>query len=100
MPTPPLVELVYFPGCPHIEAARAALRTALERSALAPALQEWDQTSLAAPAHVLGLGSPTILVNGRDVTGPSALTAGRACRADGIPTAEIILAALAAAGAG
>jgi hypothetical protein len=99
MPTPPLVELVYFPGCPHVEVARAALRVALERSGLAPVWQEWDQTTQAAPAHVHWLGSPTVLVDGRDVTGPRAPTAGRACRADGIPTSELILAALAAAGA-
>jgi mercuric ion transport protein len=99
MPTPPLVELVYFPGCPHVEAARTALRGALERSGLAPVWQEWDQTTRAAPARVQGLGSPTILINQRDVTGPSAPTAGRACRADGIPRSEVILAVLAAAGA-
>jgi hypothetical protein len=100
MRTPPLVELVYFPGCPHVEAARTALWAALEQSGLAPVWQEWDQTTQAAPARVHELGSPTILVNGRDVTGPSVPTAGRACRADGIPTSEAILAALAAAGVG
>jgi hypothetical protein len=91
------VELVYFAGCPHVEPARAALRRAFERAGLAPAWQEWDQTAPDAPARVQGLGSPTILVAGRDVIGVSGRTSGQACRADGIPAPEIIAAALAAA---
>ena len=30
----PLIELVYFTGCPHVDAARAALRTALNAAGL------------------------------------------------------------------
>jgi hypothetical protein len=92
-----LIELVYFGGCPHIEAARTALRGALGQAGLAPVWQEWDQAMPGAPAHVHGLGSPTILVAGRDVTGAEAGTMGRACRADGIPAPEVIVAALRAA---
>jgi hypothetical protein len=92
-----LIELVYFAGCPQVEAARVALRDALRRAGLAQVWQEWDQTRPDAPAHVHGLGSPTILVAGRDVTGVGASNSGRACRADGIPAADIIIAALAAA---
>ncbi|MDV3294515.1 MAG: hypothetical protein LOY01_01665 [Brachybacterium paraconglomeratum] len=99
MPTTPrahaTVELVYFAGCPHVEPARAALRRAFEHAGLAPAWQEWDQTAPNAPAHVQGLGSPTILVAGRDVTGVTDRNSGRACRADGIPAPEVIAAALA-----
>jgi mercuric ion transport protein len=91
----PLVELIYFAGCPHVEPARAALRIALERAGRAPVWQEWDQTAPEAPAHAHGLGSPTILVDGRDVTGASTPTTGRACRADGVPDPEVIIAALA-----
>jgi hypothetical protein len=94
---PSLVELVYFAGCPHVEAARAALRVALGRAGLAPVWQEWDQAMPGAPAHVHGLSSPTILVAGRDVTGAEAGAIGRACRADGIPAPEVIVAALRAA---
>jgi hypothetical protein len=99
MRTTPLVELIYFSGCPHVEAARTALRAALEQVGQTPVWQEWDQTRPGAPAHVHGLGSPTILVERRDVTGASIPTTGRACRADGIPTPAVIAAALAAAGA-
>jgi len=98
MRTPPLIELVYFAGCPHVEAARSALRAALDRAGLAPVWQEWDQARPDAPARVHGLGSPTILVAGRDVSGADAPSTGRACRADGIPAPEVIIAALAASG--
>jgi hypothetical protein len=97
MRTTPLVELVYLAGCPHVEAARTALRAALGRAGLAPVWREWDQTTPGAPAHVHGLGSPTILVEGRDVTGTGAPATGHACRADGVPAPEVIVAALAAA---
>lgn len=93
----PTVELVYFAGCPHVDAARVALRRALTGAGLAPAWQEWDQGSPDAPARVQGLGSPTILVAGRDVTGIGVTSGGLACRADTGPTTETIAAALALA---
>lgn len=95
MPAPP-VELVYFSGCPHVNGARVALRRALEKARLPARWQEWDQALPETPAHLQGYGSPTVLVGGRDVTGTALLNAGRACRADGIPSSEVITAALAA----
>jgi mercuric ion transport protein len=90
------IELVYFTGCPHVDAARAALQAALETAGLPARWREWDQTLPETPAHLQGYGSPTVLVGGRDVTGKALLNAGRACRADGIPSSEAIAAALAA----
>lgn len=99
MATIPPVELVYFADCPHVGAARAALRSGFDHAGLPPAWQEWDQADSEAPEHVQGLGSPTILVAGRDVTGRTSRNNGPACRADGIPAPEVIAAAL-ASGAG
>jgi hypothetical protein len=95
MGTPP-VELVYFTGCPHVDAARAALRVAFETARLPARWREWDQALPETPAHLQGYGSPTVLVGGRDVMGKALLNAGLACRADGIPSPEVITAALAA----
>ncbi len=78
----PLVELICFASCPHVGLPRAALRIALERTGRAPVWQEWDQTAPEVPAHAHGLGSPTILIDGRDVTGASTRITGRACRID------------------
>ena len=90
------VELVYFAGCPHVEAARRAVRGALALEQLPLVWQEWDQHDPATPARVQRYASPTVLVSGRDVTG-AAKGEAAACRADGIPEAETIRAAVRAA---
>ena len=59
----PRVELLFFPGCPHIAAARAQLKTAFARLDLPASWTERDDAQ--------GYGSPTILVNGVDVMGAS-----------------------------
>ncbi len=92
--TKPLIELVYFSGCPHVDDARAALRSALEGVGLPAEWQEWDQDRPETPARVQGHGSPTVLVGGRDVTRAGLPNAGRACRSDGIPSSQLIAAAL------
>jgi hypothetical protein len=91
------VELIYFDGCPNAEPTRTNLREALATLGLAADWQEWEQGDPQVPAHVKQHGSPTILVNGRDVTGVDAGVGGAACRADGVPSADAIRAALEAA---
>jgi mercuric ion transport protein len=63
------VELVYEKTCPNIGAARAQLVRAFAETGLSPQWQEWEVSSPQAPAHVHGYGSPTILVDGWDVSG-------------------------------
>jgi mercuric ion transport protein len=91
----PTVELVFVAGCPHADQARAILRDALGRRGLPQRWMEWNQDDPAAPDRIRGYGSPTILVAGRDVTGAPRTAQASACRADGLPTAEVIGAALA-----
>lgn len=88
------IELVYFGGCPHVESARAALREALSRSGLPQRWEEWNQDDASAPSYIHQYASPTILVGGRDVTGQSPVSNAKACRADGVASAEVIRAAL------
>jgi hypothetical protein len=88
------IELVYFDGCPHVESAREALREALALSGLPPRWSEWNQDDPAAPEHVHRYASPTILIEGRDVTGLLPGNNGKSCRADGVASAKIIHAAL------
>ncbi|MDQ3427110.1 MAG: hypothetical protein M3477_04700 [Gemmatimonadota bacterium] len=87
------VELVYFTGCPHVEAARRTIRGALALEQLPLVWREWNQHDPAAPARVQRYGSPTVLVGGQDVTGAAKADAA-ACRADGIPAQETIRAAV------
>jgi hypothetical protein len=92
MSAPP-IELVYFTGCPHVDAARESLRAALNAAGLPARWVEWDQTREATPERVHAYGSPTVLIGGVDVTG-AAPTHGRSCRADGIPAVAVIVDAL------
>jgi len=61
------VDLVYDRDCPHIEEARATIRAALAALGSETDWREWDREDSRTPAKLRGYGSPTVLVNGRDV---------------------------------
>ena len=65
------VELVYDRTCPNVAAARAQIREALLLAGLAPSWREWDREGGDTPEALRPFGSPTILVDGRDVVGQS-----------------------------
>ena len=96
------VELITDPDCPHVEAARTQLRRALAALDLPAEWQEWDRARPDAPAHALRYGSPTVLVNGRDVAGDGTEADANCCRVypsadggvQGTPSVEAITAAL------
>lgn len=67
----PRIELVYHDGCGNVDAARRALGAALEAAGLSEGWTEWRAGSAAAPERVRGLPSPTVLVGGEDVQGPT-----------------------------
>lgn len=93
------VSLLYFEGCPHIDAAREQLRRAFAATKEEPIWLEIDVRAASAPANCRGWGSPTVLVDGRDVTGASPAD-DAACRyypnsdLAGAPPLEAIVAAL------
>ena len=98
---PTSVELIWQRDCPNVEAARTTLRQALVAADLAADWVEWEIGEHALPAHARGYGSPTILVNGREVTGQAAGDSDDCCRvyatADGyagVPSLEIVVARL------
>ena len=97
-----MVELIYSQECPNVGRARERLVQAFSAVGKTPRWQEWDRNDSASPDHARAYGSPTILVNGRDVTGidPSADGAD-ACRVyassgsfDGAPAIDSIANAL------
>jgi hypothetical protein len=63
------VDLIYEAGCPHAEEARANLSSALTRTGRAPRWHEYRIGSPDLPDYARGYGSPTVLVDGRDVAG-------------------------------
>ena len=76
----PRVELIYDKDCPNIQGARAALLQGFVEAGLQPSWTEWDRKSAESPPHVRQYGSPTILVDGRDVAGAEPADRSDACR--------------------
>ena len=88
------IDLVYFSGCPHVDAARGAVRAALRAAGLPEEWREWNQTDPETPDRLRDYGSPTVLVEGVDVTGAGPAGGGARCCAAGAPSAAAIGAAL------
>ncbi len=95
------VELIYDDDCPNAEGARELLREATESVRMKSKWIEHCRQDPDAPAHAQNYGSPTILVDGRDVA-PSENSGGNACRIyrdasgrmSGLPPVEKIVSAL------
>ncbi|MAO57260.1 MAG: hypothetical protein CMM61_16410 [Rhodospirillaceae bacterium] len=97
----PAVELVYDKTCPNIEGARKQLIAAFGAAGRPPTWSEWEVDDPGAPDHVRSYGSPTILVDGEDVSGIPLEETGSCCRiytlegdARGVPPLDQIVAAL------
>ncbi len=95
------IELIYDADCPAADEARKNLRGALLGAKLPARWTEWDRSSPATPDSMRAFGSPTILVNARDIAGAKAAGAA-SCRIyqsqpgrlAAIPPLELIAAAL------
>jgi hypothetical protein len=92
----PRIDLVFFDGCPNAAEARENIQAAVGLVGLPPEAgwSEWDLASESTPDSFREHGSPTVLVDGSDVTGPTPGADGMACRADGAPPPEVIAACL------
>ena len=90
------VQLLYFEGCPHVDATRRVLRRALEVAGVGEVVvEEIDVEAPSTPAHFRDWGSPTILIDGVDVVGER-VPSGRSCRLyrdtgqAGVPSENVI----------
>lgn len=100
---PPTVELVYDSDCPNVGPARTQLLRAYAMAGLPARWREWCRDHEHAPERVRKFGSPTILVNGKDVV--PATSDAPCCRvypqADGtvagVPPAERVASAISGA---
>lgn len=92
------VELIYDSDCPNVEQARRQLKKAFAKAGLEPRLLEWERGDANSPEYVRAYGSPTILVDGRDVAGTLPGRNARCCRIysdkngnfNGVPSLETI----------
>jgi hypothetical protein len=93
----PVIDFIYDDTCPNVEAARANLREALGQAGLPAAWSEHRIGDPSVPERTRGFGSPTILVDGRDVAGVQPSTE-QCCRVyatgGGVPPVELIVRAL------
>ena len=78
-----MVELIYDADCPNVADARSQLIKAFGQMGIAARWREWERAALDTPDYARAFGSPTILVDGKDIAGvvPDADT--RACRVYG-----------------
>ena len=91
------VELLYDQQCPNLMAARENLSQALASMNLPATWAEWEQASQEAPPYARQFGSPTVLINGLEITGVLPSPNVSCCRlyeGSGAPSAELIRAAL------
>jgi len=74
------VELIYDSDCPNVSKTRANLLRAFADAGQHAQWNEWDRNAPDTPARVKQYGSPTILVNGRDIAGEKAGETTASCR--------------------
>ena len=100
------IELITDADCPNVEATRAVLRLALDAVGLPHEWTEWDRGVESSPPYARHYGSPTVLVDGFDVSGEGEAADGNCCRIyrdesgnfRGVPGLESVVEALKAAG--
>ncbi len=77
------VELIYDQFCLNAGRARQVLGEAFAKVGIASSWAEWDRESPESPKRARSYGSPTILVNGKDVGGEKPNDGGNCCRVYG-----------------
>lgn len=96
------VELIFMRDCPNVDDARARLERAFAELGAPSQWQEWDRDDPASPQYASAYGSPTILVDGKDVANALPSEAANCCRLyrdaegrfQGVPSVEQIASAL------
>ena len=96
-----IVEFIWQKDCPNVTAARRNLMQAFSVAEVAASWTEWCVDEADCPEHLRELGSPTLLVDGRDIAGGTG-SEGASCRVytepdgsfTGVPPVELIAQAL------
>lgn len=61
------IDLIYDSNCPNVKQARINLEHALNQSGIESAWKEWNRQDENTPSYMKRYGSPTILINGKDI---------------------------------
>ena len=102
------IELIYDGDCPNVPIARENITKAIGDTEGDCKVQEWDRSRTDSPPYAASYGSPTVLVNGADVSGEDTKADAKSCRVyldesggmQGTPTATMIQRAIVQAGSG
>ncbi len=74
------VELIYDADCPNVTQTRSLLIRAFTRTGVSARWREWERAAPDSPDYAKSYGSPTILVEGEDITGTGPVSGAGACR--------------------
>ena len=74
------VELIYDADCPNVAQARSMLIKAFTRTGVSARWREWERGAPDSPDYAGQFGSPTILVDGKDVASTAPVAGAGACR--------------------
>lgn len=74
------IELIYDRDCPNVAAVRTNLRRACEEAGCLPEWLEWERGAPASPAYAALYGSPSVLIEGKDVAGDQPMNGQASCR--------------------
>ncbi len=74
------VEFLYDSNCPNVAKARENLRRAIADSGHQSKWTEWERSNPDAPSYTKRYGSPTILIDGKDVGGETGDGSAPSCR--------------------
>lgn len=91
------VEFIFDKDCPNVKSTRANLMKAFSKAKLSAQWKEWDRNSEEAPEHAKMHGSPTVLINGKDIMGVEPETGANCCRVyegAGVPSVELLVSKL------
>ena len=95
------VELVYDKDCPNVAATRTNLLRAFAEAGVSAKWTEWEESCPETPARLRGFGSPTVLIEGKDVAGAQPVEGLTSCRLydgedqrRGVPPVKLIATAL------
>ncbi len=75
-----IVELIYDADCPNVPDARSQLIKAFTQTGVSARWKEWERSAPGAPGYARDYGSPTILVDGKDIADVAPDAGTRACR--------------------
>ena len=74
------IELIYAPDCPHLGLIRDRLMGALRSTGLRASWLEWDQADEGSPHYTRDYASPTILIDGEDISTDGVVVDAQSCR--------------------